>query len=174
MTAAGTTSAVASLGAVGDTTTGLQMHTSGPFPCAELSPLDQAEVRDWLLAEGATEEDIAHAGGDPARVAVDLAIRQGESLSARHIAERHGVEPSRITGFFQMSGVTVRDIDQVRFTELDAEFINIVQAAGVLDAADGRALMRAVATALDRVAEAAVAFYVQGTEARLEIGRAHV
>jgi adenylate cyclase len=138
------------------------------FPCGPLSPADEVEVQDWLRGEGASDADIAAAGGDPARVAVDLAIRQGECLSARQIADRHGIEPKRIAGVFQMAGVTVPDVDHVRFTEHDAEFVQVVQAAGILDAADGRALMRAVATALDRVAEAAVAFYVQGTEARME------
>lgn len=148
--------------------TGVQMHTSGAYPCPPLTPAEEAEVHDWLRGEGATDEDLELAGGDPARVAVDLAIRQGECLSARHIAERYGVEPKRVASFFQMSGVSVPDVERVRFTEHDAAFVQIVEAAGILDAADGRALMRAVATALDRVAEAAVAYYVQGTEARME------
>lgn len=138
------------------------------YTCGPLSPADEAEVQAWLRSEGASEADLVAADGDPARVAVDLAIRQGECLSARHIAERFGVEPKRVASVFQMAGVTVPDVDRVRFTETDAEFVSVVEAAGLFDAADGRALMRAVATALDRVAEAAVAFYVQGTEARLE------
>ena len=137
-------------------------------PCAPLSSVDEAAMRAWLQGQGATDADMALVGEDPSRIAVDLAIRQGECLSARAIAERRGVEPSRIVSVFHMAGVAVPDVDRVRFTEHDAEFVGVTEEAGVLDAADGRALMRAVATALDRVAEAAVAFYVQGTEARLE------
>ncbi|HEY8543606.1 MAG TPA: adenylate/guanylate cyclase domain-containing protein [Acidimicrobiales bacterium] len=144
-------------------------QTQGPVTaCAPLTPDEECELRQWLRSVGADENALELANGDPSRVAVDVALRQGECLSARHIAERHGVEPKRIASVFQMAGVAVPDVDHVRFTEHDAEFVHVVEAAGLLDAADGRALMRAVATALDRVAEAAVAFYVQGTEARLE------
>jgi adenylate cyclase len=101
-------------------------------------------------------------------VAVDLVIQEGETLSARMIAERRGIDPERVVAIFNMAGVVVSHDDQVRFTEEDAGFVEIGEAAGILDAADGRSLMRAVATALDRVAEAAVAYYVQGTEARME------
>ena len=143
-------------------------YTKHGHPCAPLSPADETAMRTWLEQQGATDDDLANLGEDPARIAVDLAIREGECLSARAIAERRGVEPSRIVSVFHMAGVSVPDVDRVRFTEHDAEFVGVTEEAGVLDAADGRALMRAVATALDRVAEAAVAFYVQGTEARLE------
>lgn len=136
--------------------------------CRPLTGRDEVEVRRWLAEQGATPEQIDAAGVDPNRVAVDLAIQEGEALSARMIAERRGVAVERIVAIMNMAGVIVSDPDQIRFTEADAEFVGFAEAAGVLGAADGRALMRAVATALDRVAEAAVAFYVQGTEARME------
>jgi adenylate cyclase len=133
-----------------------------------MSAADEAEVRAWLLASGASEAQIDAAGGDPNRVAIDMAIQEGEALSARMIADRRGVDVERVVAIFNMAGVAVTDPDLVRFTEDDAIFVDVGEAAGILGAADGRALMRAVATALDRVAEAAVAFYVQGTEARME------
>jgi len=136
--------------------------------CRPLEPAEEAELKAWLRSEGATDEFIAAAGLDPNRVAVDLALQEGETLSARDIAKLRGVEPSHIVDVFNSAGVAVPDLDEVRFTEFDAEFVSVAEAAGVLKAADGRALMRAVATALDRVAEAAVAYYVQGTEARME------
>jgi adenylate cyclase len=132
-----------------------------------MDPGEEAEVRAWLRDQGATDEEIDLAE-DPNRVAVDLALHEGEHLSARDIATARGVPPERVVEVFHMSGVAVPDIDAVRFTSDDAEFVSVAEQAHIMGAADGRALMRAVATALDRVAEAAVAYYVQGIEARME------
>lgn len=64
-------------------------------------------------------------------------------------------------------GVAVPDVDRVRFTEEDATLVVSAEAAGIVDSADGKGLMRVVASSLDRIADAAVALYVQGTEVKL-------
>jgi adenylate cyclase len=154
---------------VDDVDTGIGRSTGAMLSfCRPLTPAEDRELKGWLREQGATDAAIAAAGLDPNRIAVDLALQDGETLSARDIARLRGVEPAHVVDVFNSAGVSVTDVDAVRFTEFDAEFVSVAEAAGVLAAADGRALMRAVATALDRVAEAAVAYYVQGTEARME------
>jgi adenylate cyclase len=146
----------------------IDVTAGGVFPCRPMAPKEVDEIRRWLRDQGASDEAIDDAGVDPNRVAVDLILHEGEHLSARDIATARGVEPSRVVDVFRMAGVAVNDVDLVQFTSQDADFVGVAEHAAIHDAADGRALMRAVATALDRVAEAAVAFYVQGIEARME------
>jgi class 3 adenylate cyclase len=60
----------------------------------------------------------------------------------------------------------------VRFTDVDSVLVETAIEAGVIASSDGQGLLRVVATALDRVAEAAVALYVQGTEEKMALSGA--
>jgi class 3 adenylate cyclase len=135
--------------------------------CADLPPEELAELRSWLLSQGATHEQLDAAGDDLDRVVPELALGQDEQLSARDIAERLDAETERIVQVFRAFGVAVPDVDRIRFTEQDASLVSSAEAAGLVDTADGKGLMRVVASSLDRIADAAVAIYVQGTEVRL-------
>jgi class 3 adenylate cyclase len=136
--------------------------------CGQLRPEELAELRAWLRDQGATDEQLDATGLDLDRVPSELALRSGESLSARDIAEQQGVDVARVVQVFRIFGVAVPDVDAIGFTESDAVLVELAGEAGVVDSSDGQGLMRVVATALDRVAEAAVALYVQGTEQKLE------
>src|SRR6266545_3372105 len=141
----------------GDGGGGLQPDPAGRGgPCGPIRADQVAELRQWLLDQGATE----------------LALAEGECFSARDVAEKQGVDVGRVVQVFRRYGVTVTDVDLVRFTESDAVLVELSEEAGVVDSSDGQGLMRVVATALDRVAEAAVALYVQGAEVKLAQERA--
>jgi adenylate cyclase len=135
--------------------------------CAVLPPDELAELRSWLLSQGATHEQLEAVGDDLDRVVPELALGQDEKLSARDIADRLATDPERIVQVFRAFGVAVPDVDRIRFTAEDAELVTSAEAAGIVDTADGKGLMRVVASALDRIADAAVALYVQGTEVKL-------
>jgi class 3 adenylate cyclase len=125
--------------------------------CADLPPEELAELRSWLLSQGATHEQLDAAGDDLDRVVPELALGQDEQLSARDIAERLDAETERIVQVFRAFGVAVPDVDRIRFTEQDASLVSSAEAAGLVDTADGKGLMRVVASSLDRIADAAVA-----------------
>ncbi|HEV7758158.1 MAG TPA: adenylate/guanylate cyclase domain-containing protein [Acidimicrobiales bacterium] len=141
--------------------------TGPPSRCVDLPPDELAELRQWLVSQGATDEQLDAAGDDLDRVAPELALARDERLSARAIAEQQGRDPGRVVQVFRMFGVAVPDIDRVRFTDLDALLVASVEEAGIVGSSDGQGFMRVVASGLDRVAEAAVALYVQGTEVKL-------
>jgi len=141
----------------------------------EPSAAEVDELRAWLRAQGVSEDDLARAASgscageamELSRHAVELVFRRDAGLSIRDIGHRSGVEPERIARVFRAFGVAVPDLDAPDFTEDDAELVGVAFEAGAVDSPDGLVLARAVATALDRMAHAAVAFYVQGTEAEL-------
>lgn len=125
------------------------------------------ELREWLRGMGATDEQIVgrRCVEDLHGLAADLAIAREAKLSAHDIATRTGMPVSRIVDVFRSYGVAVADLEGPLFTESDAMLVEVVCEAGVTaDTPDGRALARVVATALDSVADAAVALYVQGAE----------
>jgi class 3 adenylate cyclase len=128
--------------------------------------LEIRELRDWLRSQGATEEQLAardSCGAELVSVASDLAIARDAKLSADDLAVRTGQQTQHVVDIFRSYGVAVPDPAAPVFTEADALLVDVVCEAGVIPASpDGRALARVVATALDGVAEAAVALYVQG------------
>lgn len=128
---------------------------------------DIEELRKWLRAQGATEEQLAcrHTAEDLQGLASDLAIGRDAKLSAQDVASRTALTVGQVVDVFRSYGVAVADPERPLFTEADALLVEVVCEAGVTaDTADGRALARVVATALDGVADAAVALYVQGHE----------
>jgi adenylate cyclase len=131
---------------------------------------ERDELRDWLRAHGATEAQLSEARHEYELVA-DLALARDVKLSARDIAARLDDSPEAIIDAFRVYGVLVPDADAVLFSEADASFIAVEKVATpVPDAGElgeGRVLARVVANALDRVAEACVAYYVQGKEDEL-------
>ena len=135
--------------------------------CADLPPEELAALRKWLLSQGATEQQLDAAGDELDRVASELALAQDERMSARDIAAGRGIDPARVVQVMRAFGVAVTDVDQVRFTEEDAVLVASAEEAGLVESADGLGLVRVVASALVRVADAAVALYVQGTEMKL-------
>jgi class 3 adenylate cyclase len=130
---------------------------------------DEEAARDWLLSQGATEAQVK-AATVPRQLnslAADLAIHRGAHLSARDLADRLGMTVDKVVEGFRTHGVAIADVDAPLFTDSDVTMVEVSEQTGVFDTADGQVLARAMANALDRVADAAVALYVQGAEEEL-------
>jgi adenylate cyclase len=105
------------------------------------------------------------------RLSTDLVLTKGVTLSARDLAARAGVEAKDVVELFGRFGIRVPDVDAAQFTDADAALC--VGFCGTsMHEVDAGDLPRVVAASMDRIAEAAVALYVQGPE--LEMRRAGV
>jgi class 3 adenylate cyclase len=134
----------------------------------------EAALREWLLAQGATAEQVEafewerHAEG----LASDLVLSRGATLSAREVASRSGLDVATILRIYRGFGISVPDPDAPQFTEDDVTLVAQLAQAGAAGIATGQELLRVVAGAMERIAEAAVAVYVQGPEEELRRRRA--
>jgi adenylate cyclase len=133
--------------------------------------MDAAErqaLRDWLAARGASPERIARAeaAGYLGGLASELVLTEGADLSAHDLAARVGVDVKDVVELFRHFGVAVADTEAPQFTEADARMCSAMIRPGEHDVKVGD-LDRVVAAAMDRIAEAAVALYVQGPEAEV-------
>jgi adenylate cyclase len=105
------------------------------------------------------------------RLSTDLVLTKGVTLSARDLAVRAGVEAKDVVELFGRFGIRVPDVDAAQFTDADAALCGGFCGSS-MHAVDAGDLPRVVAASMDRIAEAAVALYVQGPE--LEMRRAGV
>jgi class 3 adenylate cyclase len=125
------------------------------------------DLRAWLIAGGADPDRAGDAVvADRAdALASDMVLARGDQMSLRELAERAGVPLDKLAVLFHDLGVVVPDPDQPRFGEPDAQFVSGMTAAADHGIARGAELMRVIAGSMERIAEAAVAVYVQGPEA---------
>jgi adenylate cyclase len=135
---------------------------------------ERAALREWLAAHGASAEQIAacelaaaERGREPEGLASDLVLDRGVTLTARDLADRLGLDVADIVAIYRDLGVVVPDVDSAQFTDDDAILVTRLlraTSAGDIPSTTGAELLRVVAGAMDRIAEAAVAIYVQGPE----------
>jgi adenylate cyclase len=137
-----------------------------------MDPGDRQGLRDALAARGATPEQMAaaEAEGRLDRLSTtNLVLTKGARLSARDLAARADMDAKVVVDLFGRFGISVPDLDAPQFTDADcALFIGFCGTS--MHAVDAGDLPRVVAASMDRIAEAAVALYVQGPE--LEMRRA--
>lgn len=127
---------------------------------------EEAALREWLAAFGATPEQIAAAERErnPDGLASDLVLSRGATFSARDVARQMGLDVSAVLAVYRDLGVSVRDPDAPQFTDDDVALISKLSWAAKNGFTTGPELLRVVASAIERIAEAAVAVYVQGPE----------
>lgn len=133
---------------------------------AQAGPADDMPL-DWLAEVGV---DAADASADLERVASlasDAVLRRGVELSAIDVAEQAGVDVEAVVAMFHDLGVAVPDLAAPQFTRSDAVLVQRLSGAAELGLVKGNELLRVVAGAMERIAEAAVAVYVQGPEQAL-------
>jgi adenylate cyclase len=137
---------------------------------------DELALRAWLRAQGADPDgdDLVSGHGWADSMAGDLVLARGATLSARDIATRLGSELDKVVALYHDLGVPLPDVDAPQFTEADAVLVERMRGAGELGLVQGQDLLRVVAGAMERIAEAAVAVYVQGPEEELNRRRASV
>ncbi len=123
---------------------------------------EAAEVDVFLRSLGASDEQIANARY-PARLAGDLVLAQGTTLTADDLASRSGASVDHVLSMWRTLGVVVPDERRPMFSEGDADLTTFLAQANPVGPHGGE-LLRVLGSSLARVAEAAVAVYVQTQE----------
>jgi class 3 adenylate cyclase len=96
-----------------------------------------------------------------------MTMMRGADLSARDVAARAGVDVQDVLAFFYLLGIAAPDVEAKQFTEADAVLISRMGTAVDVGIVRGDDLLRVIAGSMERIAEAAVAVYVQGQEVDL-------
>ena len=122
-----------------------------------------------LHALGATDEqiDIARRGCHMPGLAADLVLSKGATFSATDLAARAHLPIEDVLSLWRTVGVEVPDEHQRIFTEQDEQFIAFIMSSNPVGS-HGEELLRVLGSSLTRVAEAAVAVYVQTVEPELD------
>lgn len=130
---------------------------------------------DWLADHGidpdfdpgtAPPEDVAHARR-VAALAGDAVLARDADLTLREVAARAGVPVEAAVGMFHDLGIAVPALDVPQFAPADALLVERLSAAVDIGIVNGQELLRVVAGSMERIAEAAVAVYVQGPDDEL-------
>lgn len=145
---------------------GQDSESAGPVRVPEGSPR-YAEATDHELVAllrslGGTDEQIDEARRQCrlASLAGDLVLAEGAHLSATDVAERSGTDVDQVVGLWRTLGVSVPDAERPMFSERDAQLSEHALRFERVGP-HGDELFRVLGSALARVAEAAVAYYVQ-------------
>ena len=131
---------------------------------------DTESIDAFLQSLGASEEQIAAARreGYMSRLAGDLVLAEGATLSATDLASRAGVDVAAVLSLWRLLGVHVPDEHQPMFSERDAVFtVHLHQMNPV--GPNGDELLRVLGSSLARVAEAAVSLYVQTVQPQIDL-----
>jgi adenylate cyclase len=127
---------------------------------------DEAVLRDWLVAHGVEPEVAVEAirTGTKDALVSDVMFGQGVDMSARDLAERAGMDLVAVLAIYHDLGVAVPDPDAPLFGEDDFALVTVLHSARDAGFHEGKSLLRVMAGAVERIAEAAVALYVQRRE----------
>ncbi|HUV17805.1 MAG TPA: adenylate/guanylate cyclase domain-containing protein [Ilumatobacteraceae bacterium] len=121
-------------------------------------------LRAHLTELGATDEQLAGLENDDLiGLAGDLQLRAGLDLDLAGVARAAGCEPERVRAIYEGMGLRVEDL--AGFGDGDIALISLIlnDQSGIVDTV-GAQLLRVGGNALSRLAEAAVAAYVQDLE----------
>ncbi len=126
-------------------------------------------VDEVLHALGATDEqiDVARRGCHMPGLAADLVLSKGFNLSAADLAAHAHVPVEDVLSVWRSVGVEVPDEHQRIFTDKDEQFISFIMNSNPVGS-HGEELLRVLGSSLTRVAEAAVAVYVQTVEPEMD------
>jgi len=135
-----------------------------------LSPeLDKADLLAFLRELGATPEQIADAEArcSLVQLGADVVLSAADALTVRDVAAGSGLALTQVLEFWTTLGVAVPGPDVPMFSTDDVELVRALCSIDLLEHAEGDELLRVVGSALARVADAAVAFYVHSVESDL-------
>jgi adenylate cyclase len=130
----------------------------------EYEPPD--ELIEFLTELGATSDDLAgatkvgHLGG----LAGDLVLARGADMTVGDLARAAGVEEDKVVSLWREMGL-LPEPDEVRFGPRDLEVVRLLVTASELEV-QGAELLRVIGASLARIADAAVALYVQNVDTR--------
>ena len=128
-------------------------------------PEAEGELEAFLTSLGATPERIRAAAeaGHVHGLAADLVLTGGAELTARQVAERAGTTVDEVIDTWRILGLAIGP-DDPAFSSSDVDLVQRIVALEHFRGFEGDELLRVVGTALGRVADAAVAVYVQTVE----------
>lgn len=131
----------------------------------------ESQLLAHLAKLGATEAQIAGLDdGDLIGLAGDLQLSAGLSLTLDEVAREAGCEPDAVRTIYEGLGLRVEDM--AGFGDGDVALVSLIagDTSGIIDTV-GPQILRAAGSALSRLAEAAVAAYVQDVEHHGNDGR---
>lgn len=130
---------------------------------------ERAALVALLRSHGAADAqiDAASSTGELIRLATDVVLEGGRVLSAGDLAERARLPVDQIVHLWNTLGVDVPDVQTAMFSEADAAFLSAMTEVDFFTRAESDELLRVVGSALARVADAAVSFYIQTVESGL-------
>jgi adenylate cyclase len=132
---------------------------------ADYQSLDP-ELVEYLEGLGATPEQLAyairtgHAGG----LSGDLVLSRDATMTVGQLAAVAGLPEEKILSIWRDMGI-VPEPGEVRFSKADVEILETLLSATDLELKGGE-LLRVIGASMSRVADAAVALYVQNVEDR--------
>ncbi len=130
-----------------------------------MAAAEDGELEAFLTALGATPDRIraAAGAGHLHGLAADLVLTQGADLSAREVAARAGTTVEVVIDTWRILGIAVGP-DEPAFSPSDVDLVQGIVALEHFRGYEGDELLRVIGAALGRVADAAVAVYVQTVE----------
>ena len=127
------------------------------------------ELTEFLVSLGATPEQIAEAPDRSGLVGLgaDLVFAAAEGLTARDLADRVGTSVDAVLGIWEALGVEVPGPEEPMFSSADVSLVQTLSSVELFTDAESDELLHVIGGALSRVADAAIAFYVQTVESDL-------
>ena len=134
-------------------------------PTCEPSP----ELTEFLLSVGATREQIAEAVKRSSLIGLgaDLVFAPADGFSAVEVAARSGTTVEAVMDIWRALGVSVPGPDEPMFTAADVSLVATLSAVDLFTADESDEILHVIGSALSRVADATIAFYVQTVESDL-------
>jgi class 3 adenylate cyclase len=134
-------------------------------PSCDASP----DLVSFLLSLGATPEQIAEAETRSGLVGLgaDLVFAAAEGFTAADLAEQTGTSVEDVMDIWRALGVEVPGPETPMFSSADASLVRSMTSVDLFNEGEGDELLHVVGSALARIADAAIAFYVQSVEAGL-------
>ncbi len=135
--------------------------TIGP----DQEPPDE-ELIEFLTGLGATPQDVADAAKTShlSGLAGDLVLARDAEMDIGELARAAGVEEEKVVVIWREMGLSPQQGD-VRFGARDLEVVHLLLSASELEVQGGE-LLRVIGASLARIADAAVALYVQNVDTR--------
>jgi class 3 adenylate cyclase len=124
------------------------------------------ELTEFLLSLGATAEQIAAASERSGLIGLgaDLVFTSADGLTACDLAAKSGASVEEVLGIWEALGVGVPGPDEPMFSAADVSLIQTLSSVELFTDAESNELLHVIGSALSRVADAAISFYVQTVE----------
>ena len=132
--------------------------------------VERLALLEWLAEQGVPIDQMvdAHRRNHLTGIAGDLALRPGERMTARDLAERAGLTVDDVLRLTLAIGRPVTDPDQRAFTTGDLEVFGLFKAAVEIFGEEPLLhFVRVVGSSLGRIADAAVSIFLADVETPL-------